>query len=247
MQSTTRIFRPMMNAGQVYARAYGSAMALQSIGGVSELSLKINEDVKKQQDFSRAGGGTRATVHRINSVMMAAKLQDLNPVNLARACFGLTSAVLAGTTTAEAVTAYKGGLIRLEGLNPTSVIVHVGAAVVPMESNYVVLPEGIMVLDNAAVITDGEALTVDYAHSGYDVIEALTTSAPTLQMVFAGINEAMNEDACIVDLFRVQTGAMKSLGLINKDFTELEIEGDVLLDPTITGAGNSRFFKVRIA
>lgn len=243
---TTRIFRPTLNAGQVYARVFGAAAALQTIGGLSELTLGIEEDVMKQQDFNRAGGGTRAQVNRIKAVTMKAKLQDLNPVNLARAVFGSTSAVVSGTETDEDVIAYRGGLIRLAHLNPNTVVLKNGATTVAPAGNFEVRPEGLFVYDDAAGIADGDDLTVSYSHSGYDVIEALTQAAPTLEMLYAGVNEAGSGDTSTVELFRVRTGALKNWGLINNDFSELEVEGEVLVDPTKTGAGLSRFFRVRM-
>ena len=242
---TNRIFRPTLSAGVVYARLAGTTGQLQSIGGVSELVLAIEEDIKKQKDFSRAGGGNRAQVNRVEAVTMSAKLQDLNPVNLARVLFGTTSAVVASTVVGEAVVAQRGGLIKLAHLNPTSVVVKKAAVTVPATGNYEVRPEGLFVLDAATGISDADALTVDYAFAGYDVIEALTQSAPTLELMFAGVNEAMEGAASTVELWRVRTGAVKNLGLINDDFAELEMEGEVLLDPTKTGVGLSKFFKVR--
>lgn len=243
---TQRIFRPTLNAGSVYARLAGSAAALQSIGGIAELQLNIEEEIKKQKDFSRAGGGNRAQVNRIEAVTMAAKLQDLNPVNLARVVFGNTSEVEGGTVTDEPVVGYKGGLIRLEHLNPSAVVLQKNNVTIAAAANYEVRPEGLFVFDNAPGIANADALTVDYAHSGYDVIEALTQAAPTLEMLFAGVNEAMDGTNSTVELYRVRTGALKSWGLINDDFAELEIEGEVLLDPTKSGAGISKFFKVRM-
>lgn len=244
---TTRIFRPSLNAGQVYARAVGSAQPLQSIGGVEELSLNIEEETIKQTDYSRAGGGTRAQVKRVDSVMMTATLQDLNVVNLARAVFGTASSVVAATVTDEAVTAYRGGLVRLANLSPTSVVVKdADDATIPAAGNYEVRPEGLFIPADSA-ITNGQALKVSYAHSGYDLVQALTTAAPVLEITFAGVNEADEGRPSVVDLFRVQMGATKGLGLIDKEFGTLEIEGEVLLDPTKTGAGLSRFFRVQMA
>lgn len=242
---TTRIFRPTLNAGQVYARLAGSAAKLQSVGGVAELVLNIEEDIKRQKDYSRGGGGNRAQVNRIEAIGMTAKLQDLNPVNLARVVFGDTATVVASTVTGEAVTAYKGGLIPLAHLNPSSVVLKNGAATIAATANYEVRPEGLFVFDTSPAITDAMPLTVDYAHSGYDLIEALTRAAPTLEMMYAGVNEAMDGATSTVELYRVRTGALKSWGLINDDFAELDIEGEVLLDPTKIGAGISRFFRVR--
>lgn len=247
MLTTSRIFRPVLNSGVVYARLVGSAAPLQSIGGIETLKLDIKEETKKQADYSRAGGGTRAQVKRIDSVSMSAKLQDLNVVNLARAVFGTSSEIEAGTVTDEPHKGYKGGLIRLAHLNPSALTVSKGATPIAAAGNYEVRPEGIFIYDDAAAITDGDDLLVDYAHSGYDVIEALTTVAPILEMSYAGVNEADNGKPSTVDLFRVQLGVSKSLGLIDKDFGTLDIEGEVMMDPSKTGAGLSRFFRVQMA
>lgn len=246
---STQIYRPTMNSGVVYARLAGSSAPMQSIGGIESLELAVEEDTKKQTDYSVGGGGTRAQVKRVTAVTMKATLQDLNPLNLARAVFGETSAVVGATITGEAHTAYKGGLIALAHLSPASVTLKTtggSPTTIAASGNYEVRPEGIFVLDNAADITNGQSITVDYTHSGYDLIQALTQSAPILEMRYAGINEAMSGAACVVDLFRVQMGATKGLGLINADFATLEVEGEVLVDPTKTGAGISRFFRTQM-
>jgi len=243
---TSQIFRPTLNAGSVYARLVGSTDPMQSIGGIEVLEVSIEEDTKKQQDYSRAGGGTRAQVKRVTSVMLKATLQDLNPLNLARAVFGSTSAIAGATVTDRPHTAYKGGLIALEHISPSAVTVKTTDAtpvVISAAGNYEVRPEGIFVFDNATDITNGQAVTVDYTHSGYDLVQALTSAAPILEMRYAGINEASSGDPSILDFYRVQLGAAKGLGMINEDFATLEIEGEVLLDPTKTGTGTSRFFR----
>lgn len=266
---TSRIFRPVMNVGFVYARLAGSAAPLQSIGGLEELKIDIKEDVKKQADMSRVGGGTRAMVRRVDTVVMTLKMQDVNVVNLARAVFGTASAVAAGEVDDEPFVAHAGGLLALEHINPSEVVVKAGAATVAAAGNYEVRPEGLFWFDDSQAIEaaraahataspgvafPGLSVTVSYSHDAYDLIEALTSSAPVLEMVYAGVNEAgvvvangEQRVASRVELFRVQLGAGKSWGLIDKDLGTLEVEGEVLVDPTKSGAGTSRFFRVRQA
>jgi hypothetical protein len=241
---TIRTFRPTMNSGILYARLAGSAAAMADIGGVAELQLAINEDIKKQTDFSKAGGGTRAQVNRVSSVELTAKLQDINPVNLSRAVFGAASSVAASTVVGEAQTAYLGGLVALAKPAPTSVVVKIGATVVAAAGNYEVRPEGVYVLATATDLADGDAITVDYAHGGFDVVQALVDAAPTLEMRFGGVNEADNGSPVIVDIFKVKLGATSGLGLIHTDFGTLDVKGEVLYDPTKTGVGISHYFQV---
>ncbi len=242
-----RTFRPTLNSGIVYARLAGAAAALADIGGVAELQLAINEDIKKQIDYSKAGGGTRAQVNRVSSVELTAKCQDINPINLSRAVFGSVSSVAASTVLGEAHSAFKGGLLALAKPAPTSVVVKIGATVVAAAGNYEVRPEGIYVLPTSTDIADAAAVTVDYAHGGFDVVQALVDAAPTLELRFGGVNEADNGSPVIVDVFKIKFGATSGLGLIHTDFGTLDIKGEVLLDPTKTGVGISRYFKVMTA
>lgn len=246
---TTKIYKPTLAAGQVYARIAGSAAALAPIGNVSELVLAINETTKKLQDYTKGGGGTYAQAKRVESVACNMKLHDLNATNLARALFGTETAVAGATVTDEAHTAYKGGLIRLAHPGATAVGVALASAPstpIAASGNYEVRAEGVFVLDDAAAIDDGDALLIDYTHPAYDLVEALTSSAKILELSFGGVNEADSGNPVIVDLFRVQIGAAKNLGLINDNFAELQVEGEVLVDPSKTGAGTSRFFRVQM-
>lgn len=236
----------MLNSGVVYARVAGSATPMQSIGGIEELKIDIKDKKLKQPEMSKGGGGNRAIVSRVEEITFNAKLQDINAINLSRAVFGSTSLVAANTVVNEAVTAYRGGLIRLAHIQPTALVLKKGAAIIDAAGNFEVRPEGIFVFDDAIDIMDETPLMVDYSHSGYDLIEALAAAAPTLEMSYAGVNEADSGNPCTVDLFRVKLGAAKSLGLINKDFGTLDIDGEVMADPTKVGAGISRFFRVQM-
>lgn len=258
---STRVFRPTMMAGIVYAREVGSTQPLQPIGGIEEFTITIDEAKVTQANTSSSGGGNRAVVYRINEMTIAATLQDLNPVNLARSLRSNATAVLAGTVVDEQGVARAGGLTRLAHLQPATVVVRNAGSttVIPAAGNFEVRPEGLFWFDASPAIETARAAHVlatplvpfpglpiefDYAHSGYDVIQALTATAPVLEMSFSGVNEAMEDAASVVDFFRVQLSATQGLNLISAgSFATLAIEGEVLRDPTKTGAGVSKYFK----
>lgn len=258
---STRVFRPTMMAGIVYAREVGSTGPLQSIGGVEEITIAIDEAKITQANTSSSGGGNRAVVYRINEMTLTAKLQDLNPINLARSLRASAAEVAAGTVIDEQNTARAGGLTRLAHLNPNTVVVRTVTpnTVVSAAGNYEVRPEGLFWLDTSPVVEAARAahvlatplvpfpglpIEVDYAHSGYDVLQALTNAAPILEMTFAGVNEAMEDAPSVVDFYRVQLSATKGLNLISAgSFATLDIEGEVLADATKTGPGISKYFK----
>lgn len=252
MSIIKQIYKPSMTVGQVYAKIFGSTALPLPIGNVLELGIEHDEDVKKQDDMTALGGGTHAEVRRIKEAKVTMKLADLNVVNMSRAIFGLASEKAAGEITGEAHVATLGGLVRLAHIQPTAVTLKKGATLqtateVVALGNYEVRPEGVFIYADAAGVTDADLLWVDYTHGAYAVIEAMTTKAVELQLTFGGLNEADGGKPVVVDIFRASQGITKKLALINKDFGALDVEGSILLDPTKTGVGISRYYKVSMA
>lgn len=248
---STRVFRPTLMAGIVYGREVGSNQPMQPIGGVEELTLAIDETKIVQANYESVGGGNRAAAYRINAMTMTAKLQDLNPVNIGRSLRALFSEVAGATVVDELAKAIAGGLTPLAGINPTTVVVKNATthAVIPAANNYEVRPEGIFWYDAAPALASapvgGLGLEVSYAYAGYDLLQVLTRAAPTMEYMFAGVNE-FGGTVSNVELFRVQMSATKGFNLISgANFSTLDVEGEVLQDPTKTGAGTSRYMRIR--
>lgn len=247
MSVITETYKPSMTVGQVYARPYGSAAAPMPIGNVLELALEHKEQVIKQPDMSRLGGGTHAEVRRIEEVTLKMKLADINVVNLARATMGTLQAVAMGTVADEAHVATLGGLVRLAHIQPTAVVLKKGLTVVAAAGNYEVRPEGIYILPTATDLTAADAITVAYSYGEYAAIEALTTKAVELELTFGGLNEADEGKAVLVEIWRASQGVTKSLALIQDKLGALDVEGTVLMDPTKVGVGISKYYKTSMA
>ena len=164
-------------------------------------------------------------------------------VNLARAVLGTVSPMNAGTVANVPAVAKLGGLIPLPHINVSSLVVTKGATPVAAAGNFDLLPEGIWVRADAVGLIEGDAITLSYSYADQVVIEALTTKAPELTFRFAGLNEADSGKPVIFDLYRVSQGVAKQLSLIKKGFGALDIEGEVLQDPTKTGVGISRYMR----
>ena len=247
MSVITETYKPSMTVGQVYARPYGSAAAPMPIGNVLELALEHKEQVIKQPDMSRLGGGTHAEVRRIEEVTVKMKLADINVVNLARATLGTVLAVAMGAVADEAHVATLGGLVRLAHIQPTAVVLKKGVTVVAAAGNYEVRPEGIYILPTATDLTAADAITVAYSYGEYAAIEALTTKAVELELTFGGLNEADEGKAVLVEIWRASQGVTKSLALIQDKLGALDVEGTVLMDPTKVGVGISKYYKTSMA
>ncbi|QPF74193.1 hypothetical protein G8A07_15565 [Roseateles sp. DAIF2] len=243
---TRKVYKPSLNVGQVYARVYNSAGLMLPVGNTLALALQHAEDVQKQPDMTRLGGGTYAEVRRVTDVTIEFALADLNVVNLARATLSTVTESDAGTVTDQPIVLNRGGLIPLPHVLLSSVVITKTAAPgtpVPMAGNYEVRPEGIWIYDDAPGVTDGDVAKLSYSYAGQAVLEALTTKSAELQLRFAGLNEADDGKPVVVDIWRASQGVAKSLGLLTGKFGQLDVAGTLIADQTKTGAGISRFYR----
>jgi hypothetical protein len=238
------VYYPYIGAGKVYAKEEGVTGGLVHVGNVSKLTIGFDEETKEQQDFTQAGGGVYASVNRVKAIPVSFDMTDLNPTNFARAVFGEATAVAGATVTSEEHVAYKNSLVVLAHPNPTTVSVKNDGATVTYTAgtDYEVRTGGIYILDTFTG-AEGSTIEVTYTYAGYNVIEALTASAVTLQMYFEGVNEANGGKVMNVELFRVKIGAAKQIDLIGDDFAALSIEGKLQADTTKTGAGKSKYYR----
>ena len=247
-----QIYKPMMTVGQVYAKAWGQPGELAPIGNVLEASLEHSEDVQTQEDMTKLGGGVHAEVRRIKDVKVKFKIADLNLLNLARGTLGSIDSIQAGTVADVSYTVSSlGVLIPLEHISPTDVVLKKGADVasaqaVDMAANYEVRPEGIVLLSDAPGIAAADKLWLSYSYGDYAVIEALTTKAPELQIMFGGLNEADSGKPVVIDIWRASQGITKQLTMLGKGFASLDVEGTLMMDPTKTGAGISKYYRTRM-
>lgn len=111
-----------IGVGSVYAGPY-SGGKLRKVGNCSALEISVAEEVKELKDYANPGGGTADSVRRVEKVDVSMTLHELSPENMALAVYGENSQVVSGSVTDEQHAAYQGGLVRLDHVNPTSVVV----------------------------------------------------------------------------------------------------------------------------
>ena len=91
-----------MGKGIIKLTPEGGSTA-RDVGNVSKLEFAVNENIIKLPNYRTPGGGTYASVNRIESVEFTATLHDLSPENLAMVLFG-TATVDGTKATIEALT-----------------------------------------------------------------------------------------------------------------------------------------------
>lgn len=246
MPVTNRVFKPVLNAGQVYLRQAGDQSAVRyPIGNVSVLNLAIDEEVIEQKDYTSPGGGTHAEVRRINSVTTSMTLHDLNADNIALATRGTAAEVAQGTITDEQHTAAPGGFVRLNHPGPSSVVVtnDAGTTTYDAGDDYEVTGGGLKIVNGGAINT-ATVIKVDYSHKAYIKVEALTTTGKPWEIFFDGLNEADDGNEMLIDLWKVNLGAASELGIITDDLGNVTLEGKLLSDNS-KGANESKFFRTQ--
>lgn len=235
--------------GKVYIKEENQATAeLRELGNCSELSINIQEEIKKVLNYQTSGGGTQNEVRRIESVGVSIRMLELSKENLALALLGGESSPAGASVTGEAITARGAGeLVRLAHPDPTAVTV-TGTGGTPTyvaDTDYEVRAGGIVPLSGGS-ISSGTALEVDYTYAAYEKLEALTESNKVYQLFFEGLNEAQSGKSALVDLWRVRVGAAEQIALLGDEFGELVVTGEVLQDSTKT-SGLSQYFRQQLA
>ncbi|NKN33973.1 hypothetical protein [Marichromatium bheemlicum] len=154
----------------------------------------------------------------------------------------LFAAIAAGTTgsTAPSWPASLGEMVE----DGTVTWTHRGTFAALAGADYEVRPEGVLILNGAIPV--GCPLVIDYSHGGYDAVEALTGGSAVYALSFGGLNEANSNSPVVLDLFRLKIGAATNLSMLGAEFAALEVSGKVLLDPTKTGVGKSKYFRVQM-
>ncbi len=241
-----RVYRPSALVGQVYAAVYGSNAPLIPIGNVLDMQVEYKEDVQKQEDMTKLGGGTHAEIRRVTDVGFKATLADLNVTNLARAILGTVDPQNAGQVTDKEYTVKKGALIALPHVSVSSLVVKKSGQPVAAAGNYELRPEGLWIFDTATGLADSDAISISYDYADQVVIEHLTAKTAELCLRFGGLNEADSGKPEVVDMWRVSQGVTKQLALIKKGFGSIEIEGTLLQDPSRQGVGISKYMRTTL-
>jgi hypothetical protein len=235
-------------SGKLYARLAGSNAAFEWPGLVDSVSIQVQEQVISLPDRTQSGGGVYKEIRRIESMNLTINQREFHPTQLARALFGDSNLVQGSTKNEEEHVAYPGKFVPLDHPGHyTNVAVtqdDTGKTPITAEDNYDIVPGGLLFKEDAAdVDTLGTAILVTYTYPGYHRIEALTQSAPELELFFAGVNEAADDKQFNVRIHKVRLGSVQDLQLLSgDDFGALQVTGQVLKDTTKTGQGESQYF-----
>lgn len=239
------IFRPFIGVGRMFMRAAGTADQFVEVGNCSKVEFSIKDKKSDLKDFTKEGGGTYASIARIDSSMLSMVCHDLNTQNMTRALFGKSATSAIATVTDEVVTLEKGFLFPINAVAFSDVVVKNKDKTVTYElgKDYMLDEVGILATDSGGIDKANECC-ISYKKSKTLTIEALTTSAPVVEVLFRGTNESDGKRVRAV-VHRLQLSPAKSLGLVGDKFADLPLDGEIMKDAT-KPAGKSQYFVIEM-
>lgn len=215
----------------------------RDIGNVTEANFSIEQDTKEKANL-RGGGGNIASLTRISSIKLAITMDSFNNDNLAVALRGQVDVEASEAIADEEVTAVVPGLGQTAKMIDVTEAYTVKTAldVALVEgTDYEITAAGVLALADGD-ISDGDTIKVTYQSKASSALEAMVNSGKEFKFVFDGLNDH-NGKSSIVTAYRFKPSPTSGLDLIGEDYSDFQVEGELLADTTITGSGKSQFFR----
>lgn len=228
----------------------GKPLALRWVDDAAELQIKLNADKSERTESYTGNRLTKAVLSKSKKASLSLKLNAATKENLALALYGTAAVVTTGTVTAEVFPTglMVGDTVKLDHSKVSSVVLTDSAgtpATLTSGTDYSLESDGAPGLVNilnlgATPYTQPFKAAYSYA-AGVDVA-MFTQQAPEKYLVMDGINTVSGERV-VARLYLVRFDPASQLDLINSDFSDLSLTGDVLydelnaIDPTLGGFG----------
>lgn len=236
-----------LGSGKIYLADVATPENLIFIGNCSSLDYEAETQEIELQDYTTPGGGLDASVQRVSAVNISYNARHFNKANIARALFGTTTSVVAGTVAKETHTAYPGAMIALKYPGATNVVIKTTDTVpvtLVLDTDYTINAAGYPEVIEGGAITAATEVDVAYSYGAHADIQTLTASGKRFRMVFIGLNEARSGKPVVIEAFKV-SHSPASLGLIGDEFGGMEFTAKVEKDATVVGTGLSQFMTIK--
>ncbi len=243
---------PRISSGAINGGAF-------NVGDCSQLQVSFKQGFVDLQE-NQSGKGYDA-LHAPVSVDGSLKMtmQQWSSVNLTKALWGTApTGAAGGTVTAETTTGYNGGKTYLANVNITSLVLTKLPSTVLVEGtdytvdgsygSYTILPGSTLVPSGPGV-----ALAAAYTFAPNNGNIQVLAGGPTEYAVTVESKNVANPfvdasnsafAAIRFQIYRVQFALPAMLDLIGRKDSSLDLEGKILIDPTVTGAGLSPFMNI---
>jgi hypothetical protein len=235
-----------LGVGKIYLEDLDESKGLLFIGNCNSLNYEATPQEIEEQDYTTPGGGLDSSVQRIQALNVNYNARHFNKANMARAIYGGSTEVAAGTVTGEEHVANPGAMILLANPGATAVVVknQAGAVTYVENTDYTISAAGFPEIIEGGTITDGQIIQVDYAYAKHVTIQALVKSGKRFRMVFIGLNEARSGKPVVIEVFKVNHSPA-SLSFIGDEFQGMEFTAKAEKDGTKVGNGISQYMTIK--
>lgn len=223
----------------------GTPKGLHAVGNVPDLKITVATSVLEHKESHTGQRGTDLRLTTETKVALSMTMENFVAENLARVSRGLSTKIAAGSVTGGTIKAYLGTVVALPHINVSAVVIEKGVTPLVEGTDYWVNEDAgsVKFADTIVSVTDGEALTIDYAYAAQYKVDALTEGTKELYMRFEGLNTAEGNSPVVIDVFKFSTDPFKELALISDGVQSFVLEGSVLADTT--RSSGSLYFVVR--
>lgn len=226
----------------------GKMVNAYAVGNCTALEIQVAvEKIEHKESMS----GQRS----VDKVLITSKtasfnitMESLDLRNLQLAFWGKVVGKQGGTVTAEKHPAKPGAIVTLDNVGVGSVVVTLdGGTPTPVpDTEYTVDDEfGTIQIhaDSTTVPATNGVISVAYKFAPSDTLHALTEETQPERFVrFEGLN-TLDGSRVLVEIPRAAFEPLQSLPLINEDFANVQMTGNILQDTKIATPGVSQFYR----
>lgn len=218
-----------------------------ALGNTSKISYSVETETKELPDSENPGGGLDDSFERVKAAKLSFSFRRIS-IAMLELAFGATASTVASAAVASEnhTVAALDKLIVFDHLQDMSIPLTVkkGVTVFVEGTDYIRKRVGIIPLTGGAILA-ADVLDVGYTKAKHVVIQGLLNLTQEGPVLLDCINERNN--APFVGAFhRVKMGVAKNVEFIGDDFVSFDIEGTVLKDSTITAAGKSQYYEIKV-
>lgn len=234
-------------AGKIYIaprNASGKTGGFTWLGDCDGFKITTSQSALDWEESYTTARGTAGHVITKSDYSLEVSIRNIDGENLARAFYGTSSEVAAGSVVGEAVTAYNGSRFALKYQGVSSVVVKKGATTLVEGTDYTVDAEfgAIEILPGSTQVTGstGVALTVDYSHA--KVVRSKLMTQGQKEYSFRIEYKSSDSDLPqVAEIHRVPLDMAASIDLIGTGINTLVVKGK-LLPAEEQAAGESKYF-----
>jgi hypothetical protein len=240
----TFVERKFIGAAEIKMRVAGASAGFIDVGDVQE-AVVTQEESEISAPNMRGGGGKAFSKKRLDAVGLRFKYIDLTAARMAQVMRANVTDVAAGSASSEAHTAYHGGFIPLDYVDPSSIVV-TGSGGTPtyvVDTDYTLGYNGIEILSTGS-ISDASAIEISYSYSDQKVIEAFVNSSENYEVYIDGINDAKDGEYYTIRAHKWNPGYPSEWAILTEALGEFDVAGEVLPDNTKTGT-LSKFLQIK--